>query len=245
MKIGFAVIARLQSSRLKEKHLLPVLGQPILSFLLQRISMAFIDELVITTADEPDNRRLEAFAEYGAKVFYGSSTNIPLRLLQTCKTLGYDAVVSVDGDDILCATGAMRSVRSALEKGSAYVATEGLPLGMNVAGYTQEFLAHALSNHEKDALETGWGRIFDKEKLEKLSYPTKPEYDLLRFTLDYHEDFSFFSSIINHFGAHIDSASDQEIIDYAIASKAYTLNEAVAKKYWEDFQRNVSAEQQS
>ena len=239
MKIGIVVIARLQSSRLTEKHLLPVLGRPILSILLQRISAAFTDDLIIATADELDNRRLELLS---TKVFYGSRANIPLRLLQVCETLNYDAIVSVDGDDILCAINGMRAVRSALEKGRAYVATVGLPLGMNVAGYSRSFLAHSLANHETETLETGWGRVFDPEALEKIPFPSKPEYDHLRLTLDYQEDFAFFESVINHFKLYIESATDQEIIDYAIASNAYKLNKSVAKQYWEDFQRNVDKE---
>src|SRR6267142_5749562 len=109
MKVAILITVRLGSSRLKRKHLLELNGSPVLQYLIRRIRLEFKSELcdrevvlVIATSDDPENRELELFADDDLSVFYGSSNNIPLRHLQAARHYSAEAIVSVDGDDILC-----------------------------------------------------------------------------------------------------------------------------------------------
>jgi spore coat polysaccharide biosynthesis protein SpsF len=243
LKIGYFLTARLGSTRLPRKHLLEAKGRALLEVLARRILHAFATEfrsgeasLVIVTSDEPENREFERFAMLGAKVFYGSKQNIPLRHLQAAQALGLAAIVAVDGDDVLCSTEAMRAVCAGLLRGEDYTNTAGLPLGMNAFGYDVGFLQRSLRGKEQNTLETGWGCIFDAAKL--ATYPMKLHGKIpknLRFTLDYPEDYAFFCAIIEYFGERIFSASDQEIADYVVARHLSKITAPIAERYWRDF----------
>lgn len=234
------------SQRLPSKHLLEVDGAPILSYLLNRIKFAFADELdsndakiIIATADEDANVAFERFAAPHVDVFYGSSLNIPLRQLEAAECYNFDRIVSVDGDDILCSTAAMRLLDQKLQEGAPYAKTVGLPLGLNPTAYSKEFLTHSLDGHRDSVLETGWGRIFDESKLVTLEETVPCRIPDIRFTLDYEQDFEFFSRIIEHFGNDLDTVTDETLVKFAEDSEAYMLNSMLVKEYAENFQAGI------
>lgn len=244
MKIGILITARLGSTRLERKHLLPVNDKPLLHYLIERIKREFscdIDgnhlQLIIATSDESENRKFEDFARYGVSIFYGSLNNIPLRHSQAAKFNNLDAIVSVDGDDILCSTKGMREVYNALNQNIQYVKTINLPFGMNSWGYSSSFLASALQNHSGDTLETGWGRIFDEKELTEIKFRSSPQNESLRFTLDYGKDYQFFKALIEKIGNRIVDASDEEVMSVVLKEKIYKFNEKISKQYWENFKK--------
>lgn len=252
MKTGILITARLGSTRLKRKHLLSVRSYPILFYLIKRITLEFKPEinngkikLIIATSDEPENREFESFSKYGVIVFYGSSNNIPLRHLETATYHDLDNLVSVDGDDIMCSVKGMRCIYDALNKGANYVKTENLPFGMNSCGYKRTFLESSLQNYVKDVLETGWGRIFDSNELTLIQMPFGIHNDLLRFTLDYQEDFTFFKDIIENLGENIFIASDKAIVEIALNRESFKLNEAISREYWDNFYKKMEEEKQN
>jgi spore coat polysaccharide biosynthesis protein SpsF len=244
LKIGHFLTARLGSSRLPRKHLLQANGYALLEVLVKRILHAFAAEfrsgeasLVIVTSDEPENREFERFDTLGAQVFYGSKQNIPLRHLQAAQALRLDAIVAVDGDDILCSTAAMRAVREGLSRGEDYISTFGLPLGMNAFGYSVDFLQRSLRGNEPNILETGWGCIFDPASLASHTMNLRGKIpESSRFTLDYPEDFAFFCAIIEHFAERIFFVSDQEIADFVVERHLSKITAPIVEKYWQDFQ---------
>lgn len=249
MKTGIFVTARLGSTRLPRKHLQDAQGKPIFQYLLKRIEEGFRDALsngtvriVIVTSDEAENRDFEQFAYEWVSVFYGAPLNIPLRHLQAALNGGFTHVVSVDGDDILCSVDGMRRVWSALTDGIPYVKTSGLPFGMNSMGYSREFLACSLEGHHEDALENGWGRIFDESALTEIAIPFKEYEQPLRFTLDYAEDLEFFRGAINALGDSVLTATDLEIAEVVTTRQIYRLNEHIHLEYWNNFRRNVEKE---
>ncbi|HAJ26568.1 MAG TPA: hypothetical protein DCG53_04880 [Syntrophus sp. (in: bacteria)] len=250
-KSGIFITARLGSKRVEQKHLLPVDGQPILFYLLGRIKKAFQAEIekenvcvVIATSDEPENRTFEEFAEDGVTVYYGDVHNIPLRHLQTAEDRKLDAVIAVDGDDILCSVEGMKAVYHALKAGAPYVQTAGLPLGMNVMGYTTRFLKESLGQSHEKILETGWTRLFDQAQLHQIQVSLPDySYEQLRFTLDYQEDHLFFKAVIEDLAERVWSISDGELINIVTEKHFYRLNDSVSKKYWENFHRQKRQEE--
>ncbi len=251
MKTGILITARLGSTRLKSKHLLPVSGQPVVAYLIRRIAKEFQKEIhkglvtiVIATSDEAENRAFEQFSQNAVTVSYGSKDNIPLRHVQTANDLSLDAIVSVDGDDILCSVSGMRKVYEALLDGKPYVKITGLPFGMNSWGYSTEFLLSSFETHHGDVLETGWGRIFDDAMLSEIRITFPIEDNTLRFTLDYEQDYRFFSEVIQAVGQAIDTISDEEIVRLVRDNGLYQLNESISKEYWNNFYRVQEEEMQ-
>jgi spore coat polysaccharide biosynthesis protein SpsF len=244
VKTGIFITARLGSTRLERKHLLPVNGRPLLYYLIRRITSEFEKEirsdsvhLVIASSDEPENRAFEDFSEHGASVFYGSINNIPMRHLQAAEFHHLDAVVSIDGDDILCSPKGMRKVHEALGNHAQYVKTVHLPFGMNSSGYSSFFLSSSIKNRSHDILETGWGRIFDEKEVIEIDIPLSIRNESLRFTLDYQEDYQFFKALIEKAGDRIIGMSDEEIVDVVMSDEMYRLNENITKQYWDNFKK--------
>lgn len=244
MKIGIFITARLGSTRLARKHLSPVAGRPILGYLLLRIQREFSRELaagelevVITTSDQAENRAFDELFSDGVRVFYGSKDNIPLRHLQAAKAHGVDGIVAVDGDDILCSVRGMRSVLEALRAGAAYVKTAGLPFGMNCMGYATAFIERCIRGHEAETLETGWGRVFQADAVAEIRLSTIPDDPRLRFTLDYPEDYRFFSALVEAIGDRIVDAGDEAIVQTVLERGLYEITEPISRKYWDNFYR--------
>ena len=206
-RTGILLNARLQSTRLPKKHLLKVNQKPIFLYLLERVLNEFKKEItnkevivIIASSDIPENRELEIFCNNGIEIYYGSVDNVPLRHKQVSLEFNLDYIISLDGDDIFSSIEGMRKVYEGLQGGEKYVKTVNLPLGMNVNGYSSQFLAQSLNGYEDIPLEMGWGRIFDENILKSVFlnfvYPSSVPSESLRFTLDYEEDFKFFKKII-------------------------------------------------
>lgn len=249
MKTGILITARLGSSRLPKKHLLPVNGQPIIYYLIERIRREFKEEIdnkiqiIIATSDEHENREFEQFSKSGVTIFYGSVNNIPLRHYQTTMAHSLDAIVSIDGDDILCSPTGMRKVCEALTiNGIKYVKTSNLPFGMNSLGYSASFLESSLKNYPNATLETGWTRIFDETQLVNITIPFSIQNNALRFTLDYKEDYRFFKTLIEKCGEQIIEMTDEEVVDLVVTEQLFKINEHISEQYWRNFYRTQKQE---
>jgi len=251
MKTAILITARLGSSRLPQKHLLPVNGKPIVQVLIDRIGAEFREELsagdasiVIATSDEQENRAFERFANEHTQVFYGSRNNIPLRHLQALTELKFDCALSIDGDDVLCSLRGMRKVFEKLRSNFPYVSTVGLPFGMNSGGYSLPFLRRSLVNYENNILETGWGRIFSKFELTEIRLDEAPTDNRLRYTLDYEQDYLFFKAIIESHDGKMITATDEQIIEFTLTNELYRLNQEVSEQYWANYADGLQKEQQ-
>ena len=171
--VGIFITARLGSTRLSHKHLIKIEGKPMIKWLVDRFDFGFKNEILeqkikifITTSDKEENRLFETvFENSNVKIFYGSNSNIPLRHLQCAKAHNIDYILSVDGDDILCSIEASKIVIKKLLETGNLVKTIGLPLGMNVMGYSTLFLERSLDQNKIEKLETGWGKIFEEKDI--------------------------------------------------------------------------------
>lgn len=243
-KTLIAIIARMGSSRLKDKHLKEVQGKPILAYLIERIKKEFNNEietgsvkLVIATPDEIINQKFEQI--FDIDVFYGSKTNIPFRLLQATNYFNAKNVIAVDGDDIFSSVKGMRKVFNELNTNDNgdYVSTTGLPLGMNITGFSESFLNKSLQMYnEQSILETGWGQIFNKQRLLEIAFSFDCPFEI-RMTLDYYEDYLAFSSLINSV-ENIIQVSDEKLVETYIQKEFYKLNNSKIEEYWINFKKN-------
>ena len=242
MRIGILITARLGSTRLPRKHLLPAAGKSYIQHLVDRLNfersanLTGSDSLIcIATSAEPMN--LEFGSVSGASVFYGDIRHIPLRHYQVALNHSLDAIVSVDGDDILCSPTAVRRVYEKLAAGESFVRTDGLALGLNAWGYHRDFLHAAITAHDLDECDTGWGAIFPEDQAVTLDLSSPTEhFDDLRFTLDYKPDNEFFRTVIESFGDEIGSASDEQIVSRVLEKEFWKINGSLNHEYYERFE---------
>ena len=244
MKIGLLVTARLNSKRLPRKHMSPLGDRLALETLLIRLAPLTGSDttLFIATGSRQENAPLEDVARsQGVHIFYGDADNIPLRHLQLAKEHGLDAIVSIDGDDLLTSVTACRDVIAVLEEGAPLASTKGLALGMNVWGYTTATLADALAGRGQGKLETGWGRIFDAFPPRIITY-TIDHSDDIRATLDYPEDLEFFRAVLKGCPATA-LADDKALIAWIYAQGIHKLNAAQQEEYWANFASEKAREE--
>ncbi|MEN9302018.1 MAG: hypothetical protein RL264_447 [Bacteroidota bacterium] len=233
---GILVLVRLGSKRLNDKHLIETENGSFLEVLLHRIKQEFQSEIktkkvtvVIATSDEIQN---EVLLQFNTLVYFGNKDNIPLRQLDCAKTFGFEKLISVDGDDILCAPEAMRVVYHALENGNPYVSTENYPIGMNVMGYSTSFLESCLKDKEESQLVTGWGRIFSERFVFKIGC-AYAKFAHHRYTLDYPDDATFFKTVI-------EAIPDKELTTETIIKRTeaegwYKINNHLSEEYMQNF----------
>lgn len=92
--------ARLNSSRLPGKVLLPVGELTVLEFIVQRLRRSkLIDDVVIaTTENESDNAIIDLCKNKNIKYFRGSEEDVLSRVLDAAKQFNADIIVEVTGD---------------------------------------------------------------------------------------------------------------------------------------------------
>jgi len=248
--VGIFITARLGSTRLSQKHLIEIEDKPMIKWLVDRFDFGFKNEILekkikifITTSDKEENRLFETvFENSNVKIFYGSNSNIPLRHLQCAKAHNIDYILSVDGDDILCSIEASKIVIKKLLETGNLVKTIGLPLGMNVMGYSSLFLERSLDQNKIEKLETGWGKIFEEKDIITIEIENNLNCEKIRVTLDYNEDVLFFNSVITGIGNEINTISDKDLVEKIIINNWSIANENLIYTYWENFNKQKKAE---
>lgn len=100
MKIVATIEARMTSSRLPGKVLMPLAGRPALERMVERVRMArYIDEIVVaTTTNDQDEPVEQLCRDLGIRCFRGSEDDVLARVLGTADLVGADLICELTGD---------------------------------------------------------------------------------------------------------------------------------------------------
>jgi spore coat polysaccharide biosynthesis protein SpsF len=100
MKFGVIIAARTGSKRLPNKALLPLMGIPMIVFLIRRIITSNLASEIVfaTTALEEDERLAEIVKAEGIPVFRGSRDDVLGRYVEAAKSYTFDYTIRVTGD---------------------------------------------------------------------------------------------------------------------------------------------------
>lgn len=100
MKLVATIEARMTSSRLPGKVLLPVLGKPLLHHLVTRLrAVPSLDEIVLATTVNATDDVLEAFAkEENIGCFRGSEDDVMSRVIGAAESANANVIVEITGD---------------------------------------------------------------------------------------------------------------------------------------------------
>jgi spore coat polysaccharide biosynthesis protein SpsF len=147
MKIVATIEARMTSSRLPGKVLLPVLGKPMLHYLIQRLRAApSIQAIVLATTTNATDDVLAGFAEEeGVLVYRGSEDDVTGRVIGAGEAAGADVIVEITGDcPIIDPDIVEQTIRMFLQNaGAAYVSNghiRSYPDGMDTQVFRLETL---------------------------------------------------------------------------------------------------------
>ena len=206
MNKAIFITVRKDSSRLPSKCTREILGQPILQLIIKRALLAksFDEVIVCTTTRDMDDEVVEIAERNGAKTFRGSLNDKLARWNGAAKQYGVDYIVTFDGDDLFCDP-------NLLDMGAEQIVNRGLdfieaPLGLICGAFTYAFTAKALNKaceiKASEDTEMMWTYFKDSGLFKcGILEGVAPIYfsEKIRATLDYPEDFEFFTRIFEYF----------------------------------------------
>lgn len=101
MKIGVIIAARANSTRLPGKALLPLVGFPMLQFLIKRIKTSKLTHtIILATSDLPQDDALAEIAQKeGIEVYRGSLDDVLHRYVEAAKAYDFDYCLRITGDE--------------------------------------------------------------------------------------------------------------------------------------------------
>ncbi len=99
-KIGLIVQARIGSTRLPGKSLMPLAGEPLLGRVLERLKrVTTINELILAIPFL-DNQLADVANNYKVEIFYGSENDLLDRYYQAAKKYRLDIILRIPADNV-------------------------------------------------------------------------------------------------------------------------------------------------
>lgn len=202
--IACLTTVRTGSNRLPNKALLEIRGKRVIDHVIERMKNARKPDLVILcTSDQPEDDILVKIAkQHRIKYFRGSSKDRLARMLGAVDKFNLDHIVTFDADDLFCDPELVDlSIKQMLEKPCDVIRS---PAGLICGSFTFCISANTLRNacRTKDSEDTGIYETYILDharfKIRELKVADPIFYnEKIRMTLDYPEDFDFFSRLFD------------------------------------------------
>lgn len=221
MKAGLFITVRSDSSRLPDKALLPILGKPTIEMVVLRAKrVRNADKIVVCTTERPiDDAIVEIAQRNGVDFYRGSLEDKLARWLGAARAFGLDFFVTMDGDDLLCDPELMEiGINQMKEEDVDFIeAPKGLICGSFTYGIRTKALEKVCSIKGSTDTEMMWVYFKDTGlfKVSTLNVDDPVFHDSnIRMTLDYVEDFAFFTAIFENFDCVDNAVSLREIVPF-------------------------------
>lgn len=222
--------ARMGSTRLPGKVMRPILGQPVLWHIVQRLRyVQDIEEVLVATSDQPGDEIIRHYcSENGIPVFAGSESNVLDRFYQAALYHKGDPLIRITADcpfiDPMVITGLIQLYRTGrydhvgVATGAGAVFLEG---GRYPDGLDAECFSFA-------ALGRAWREAADPQDQEHVTpyiwrnkeifrcgvLKSEKDYSQLRWTLDHEADFQLVSQVYEALYRENEPFLMQEILDF-------------------------------
>lgn len=199
--IGLFIPIRLESKRLKSKHIQSFYNITPLEILINNLSKTKglnRKNIVVCSPNNKNNRKLKSYArKYKCSFFQGSENNIIERFYKCNQKFKFNIIIEVDGDDILTDPKTIDECILEIKKTSSdIVYTKGLPVGLNCKVFSSKGLSHVYSIVKSKDNQNGFMQYFYRSKrLKKKIIKYKSIIKNSRFTLDYQTDIEFIKNI--------------------------------------------------
>ncbi len=195
-RITAVIQARMASTRLPGKALLPLAGIPLVRHIIERVmAVPSVHAVVVAVPEGDDNLPITALArELGAESFAGSEDDVLDRFHRAADEFGGDYIVRVTADNPFTDTGfADLAVKKAVALQADICAPEGLPLGTSVEVISRFSLDAAFREgmrphhreHVSPFIKENPGRF----KIARFDSGMKERHRALRLTVDTEEDY--------------------------------------------------------
>jgi spore coat polysaccharide biosynthesis protein SpsF len=241
MKIVATIEARMTSSRLPGKVLLPAAGKPLLEHLVNRLKkVPQIDEIVLATTINQTDDILVNFAEnQNITYFRGSEEDVMQRVINSAESVNADVIVGITGDcPIIDPIIVEQTIQMFLHHHVDYVSNGVIrcyPDGMDTQVFALETLKRS-ATMTNEALDHEHPTLHIQNNPELFSYihllaPVDLWWSDLGLTLDEPADYELLKNIIEYFGEKNPYFSCAETINLLRSRPHWVdINRAVARK---------------
>ncbi len=239
-RIVAIVEARMTSSRLPGKHLLPANGKPMIQHLIERLkTIPLLDKVVVaTTINAADDTLADFVSSIGAGVYRGSELDVMERVVEAGMMFAADVICEVTGDCPLIDPKLVeRLIQTFLASDAVYASNGkyGLPDGMGAQVFCwsalnrSEEMTNAPLDREHVTLHIRNNpELFPPIYLETSELNRWPELGL---TLDEYDDYLLLKKIIEFFGETTEHISCGQIIQLLRANPDWVdINRHVKRK---------------
>jgi spore coat polysaccharide biosynthesis protein SpsF len=205
MKTVAIIEARMTSTRLPGKILLPILGKPMLELLIERLKRSkYLDNIVVATTHNPSDDPVEQLTDrIGVGCFRGSEDDVLDRVLRAAHAHEADIIVEITGDCPLIDPEILDTViRTYMIKKVDYVSNilkRTYPRGVETQVFSTAVL-EKVASLTQDPVDHEHVSLYIYEHPEIFSLfnveSTISEKDsAIRLTVDTHEDFQLIQAI--------------------------------------------------
>lgn len=255
MNCDIFIPARLQSTRLPEKHLKKINSIPLIKYLIQRLqTCVHIRHIVVCTTNSTSDDKLVQFLQQENLIYFrGDEKDIIKRLFDAANFYNTDIVIDVEGDDfftdpLLVDKLALEMKNSSFDFISGNMSTEnfdsktGYPHGLIPVGIRTSALTRIYKQKQTSNTETGYKEFFMNSDLFKIKY-LKPEIkhefsENLRLTIDYEEDLELATKIIKELGNDFHFESLLKLFNQK--PELLKIVEPVIEKWKKNYSKNIA-----
>lgn len=215
------VQARLGSSRLPGKVLMPLAGSPVIDRVISQLQYSTrLSGIVVATTEKPeDDRLVEHLCQRNVRFFRGSELDVLDRYYQCALCIGANNIVRVTADCPFIDPSVVDQVVDLYERSQAMYASniepETFPDGLDVEVFSFEALEWAWRESsmasDREHVTQFIRRHPDWFSRSNLESPVK--LDHLRWTLDEPADYQFLDQLARQFSAKLGPVSINEILE--------------------------------
>ncbi len=208
IKILTVIQARMDSTRLPGKVMMPLAGKPLLLRQYERVTAAkLIDKIIVAiTTEEIDNTIVDLCIDNNINYYRGNSTDLLDRHYKAALTYSADAVVKIPSDCPLIDPGVIDKVlKYYIDNYNKFDFVSNLhpasyPDGNDVELMTMNALTDGWQNAKKKLEREHTTPYFwenpEKYRIGNVLWETGKDYSMShRFTIDYPEDYEFVKRI--------------------------------------------------
>lgn len=203
-KIGFIIQARMSSTRLPGKILMPLPFNSEICLLERIINLLRTSKnkhtIVVATSINAENDKIEALCnQKNIQCYRGSEENVLERFIHITKKLSFDLVLRLTADNPIIDIEKMDyMIDKHFQSNCDYSYSTGLPLGMNfelINGNALCALEEKNLSYEDKEHVTLYIKKSNTYSINKVSLENSNKYDSFRLSIDYPSDYAALSLI--------------------------------------------------
>lgn len=205
IKVCFIIQARMNSSRLPGKVLMPIPlsnGKPIIQWIVDELKKSKLSfKIIVASSTNSENDALENYCMSNSiNVFRGDENNVLSRFIEITKRENPDVVVRLTGDNPIIDISFLENVITQhVINQNDYTLTEWLPIGMNMEVVSPLALI-SLENIETTNSEKEHVTLYFKNnehfRKQVIKLVEDDCYSKLRLTIDYLTDYLVVSQLL-------------------------------------------------